>query len=71
VPLDFVVNSKLKRNLEQDKTDFHNLNKLIHEIQKLSVELDTLTLNFIASTKITSLMEQLFEHPEDVDLMKL
>ncbi len=70
IPLDFVVNSKLKRILEQEKPDFYELNRIINEIQKLSVELDTLTLNYIATQRITTLMEQLFESAEDVDLMK-
>jgi alpha-amylase/alpha-mannosidase (GH57 family) len=70
IPLDFVVNSKLKRILEHEIPDFHELNKIINEIQKLSVGLDTLTLNYISTLRITSLMEQLFEDPEDVELMK-
>lgn len=70
VPLDFIVNSKLKKILEQENVDMNELKKVSNEVLQLSVELDTLTLNYIATHKITGMMEKLFEIPDDVELMQ-
>ena len=71
IPLEFIINSKLRKILERDEINLDELEKVKEEINRLSVELDALTLNFIATERITSLMEQLFRHSDDVILMKL
>lgn len=70
VPLDFVVNAKLRKILEAGDIDFPSLRKAINEIIQLSVELDTLTFNYLATQKITGMMERLFGEYDNTDLMR-
>lgn len=70
MPLEFIINSKLKKVLDQEDVDLTELNKVKDEVLRLSVGLDTLTLNYVATERITLLMEQLFENPDDLVLMQ-
>lgn len=70
VPLEFVVNARLKRLIESDKLDFEELERIKEEVLRLSISLDSLTLDFIATERITSMMDSLFKNPFDIDLIK-
>ncbi len=70
IPLEFIVNAKLRKLLEQQEVNINELNRVQDEINRLSVNLDTLTLNYIATQRFTRYVERLFENPEDLVLMK-
>lgn len=70
IPLDFTVNGKLRKALEKEDPDIAELEKIKDEVLRLGVDLDSLTLDYLATQRITSMMESLFEHPEDTAHMR-
>jgi alpha-amylase/alpha-mannosidase (GH57 family) len=68
--VEFILNTDLRKSLENEELDLEHLQKLVGEAKKWSFELDRTTLGFVASQKINSLMEKLFETPEDVSLLE-
>lgn len=69
ISADYVVNSKLKREIKKNELDLKVFRELIDEINRLSVELDFVTLNFIATKKINRLIDRLYEQYDDTVLM--
>ena len=67
---EYIVNSKLKQFLKQKKIDFKELQKLIREVQQLSVKLDEPTLNFIASQRITYMVEEFEKDEGNISLIQ-
>ena len=70
VPVDFIVNSKVRRILEKEEIDLDELQRVAEEINRLDVELDTLFLNYLATQRVTQMMEQFFETPDNIKLME-
>lgn len=66
---DFIVNNRLKKILESERLDMTEYRNLKEEVSRLKVDLDTVTLNHIAGSHISSLMEKLSEDPTDVNLL--
>lgn len=66
---EFVLNFDLCKSLERGELD--SVQKLVEEIKRWSCEPDKSTLGYIASKKITALMEKLPQAPEDISLLKL
>lgn len=66
---DYVQNTDLKKTLEEE-VDVEKLQKIIEEIQRWSIRVDTTTVGFIADTWVRSAMENLDEKREDTDLIK-
>jgi hypothetical protein len=69
VPVDFIVNTKLRRILEKEEIDQQELRRVTEEINRLKIDLDQLTLNFLATQRVTQMMEMLFETPDNIKLM--
>ncbi|MBI1821218.1 MAG: DUF3536 domain-containing protein [Nitrospirae bacterium] len=66
---DFVINANLQDTLQQKEIDLVRLEKLIREVKRWSVRLDTATIGFLASAQIEALLKRSSLHPEDVALM--
>jgi hypothetical protein len=67
---DFIVNSKIKRILGSKSVDLKELRNIKDEIARLKVELDTVTLNYIATKRVSEFVDKLELNPEDLDVMK-
>jgi hypothetical protein len=65
-PLEFILNTDLRKLLENEELDLDRLQKLIEEVKRWSFEPDKITLGFVASQRINKLMEKLSQTPEDV-----
>lgn len=63
----FVINASFRRLLEEPELDLPDFKNLVEEFKRVesSTELDTVTLNFIATERITEMMQQLRENPQD------
>jgi alpha-amylase/alpha-mannosidase (GH57 family) len=70
MPVEFILNNDLCKVLREDKSDLRQLKKLVDEAARLSLQLDESTLRFEASRKISRLMEELGNSPDDVELLK-
>jgi alpha-amylase/alpha-mannosidase (GH57 family) len=68
---EFALNAELKKLLEAQDVDLPQLQKVIEDVKKLSVEVDTKTLNFIASAHVSTLMERLLRKPKDRTLLQV
>lgn len=69
-PLEFVINTDLRKWLEQENLNFEQLKRLVEEARGWPIELDKATLSFLTSQKINSLMEKLSRKPLDVSLLE-
>lgn len=69
-PVEFILNTDLRKLLESEELDLDRLQNLVEEVKRWSFELDKTTLGFVASQKINTLMERLFQTPEDVSLLE-
>ncbi len=66
----FTVNNKLKKILKNGEIDLSEMEEVVNSIRNLSVELDNVTLNFLATNLIDDIMEAIEKTPEDIQLIK-
>jgi len=69
-PVEFVLNTDIRKLLENEELDLERIQKSVEEIKRLSLEPDKPTLSFAASQRINTLMEGLSKTPEDVSLLE-
>jgi len=69
-PVEFILNTDLRKLLENEKLDFKKLHKLVEEFKKWTFKPDQDTLSFVVVQKINSLMKELSENPENLSLMQ-
>lgn len=68
--IEFIINSKIRRVLEDEEPDLAELESLTNAVKHLSLELDKKTLEYVASSRITALMEKLYSRPGDIGLLE-
>ena len=69
-PAEFILNHDLCRIIRRDPIDIAQLQKLIDEATKLSLQLDTTTLKFEVSRKMNSLMNKFEDSHDDIELLE-
>jgi hypothetical protein len=69
-PVWYIINFDLKKVLSNGNLDTKRLAVLVDEMTKGKFEPDTATLNYTASIAITSLMQRLYENPDDLILLE-
>lgn len=67
---EYILNTDLKRIFEKEDLEIENLKKLIDETRRWSVNIDTITIGFVASSWLNLLMERLYQQPEDLRLFE-
>ncbi|MBI5055616.1 MAG: DUF3536 domain-containing protein [Nitrospirae bacterium] len=67
---EYIINTDMKRIFEKEDLNIDELKKLMDEIKRWSIPLDTTTIGFVASSWITSVMERLSQQHEDVSLFE-
>jgi alpha-amylase/alpha-mannosidase (GH57 family) len=67
---EYVLNTDLKQIFEEVDLDIEKLKKLIDETRRWSVKIDTTTIGFVAGSWLNSLMEKLYQQPEDLRLFE-
>jgi hypothetical protein len=68
-PAAFIVQQDLCAEIDAEPLNIKRLNNLVEEAQRLSLDLDIKTINFEAARRISRLMNQLIEQPEDMELL--
>jgi hypothetical protein len=66
----FILNMDIRKLLEDKETDLEQLQRLVEEMKKWSLEPDKTLLEFVATQKINTLMVRLSKTPEDVPLLE-
>lgn len=69
LPIDLAVNTQLANLLREDRPKIDALEKLLDAAQRISVELDQLTINFIVSEKLNHFLLELEQRPGDQEYL--
>jgi len=70
VPPGFVLDPDLYKKIQNEETNVELLRKLIDQADRLSLQIDTTTLAFVASRKINSLMSNFEKYSDDIGLLE-
>ena len=68
-PAEFILQRDLCWEIEADPLNMKRLTNLVDEARRLSLNLDIETINFEAARRISQLMNELIEEPEDLELL--
>ncbi|MFH1062697.1 MAG: DUF3536 domain-containing protein [Candidatus Omnitrophota bacterium] len=68
---EFLFNTDMKKALEADQIEIKRLIELVKQVKRWSLKIDKQTIGFIASKRITSLMEEFKINPENVTNIKI
>jgi hypothetical protein len=69
-PMAFILNIDLCKLLENEELDIDQIQKLIVDIRKWSIEIDQKNLEFVATQRINKLMEKFSQIPNDIQLLE-
>ena len=69
-PVEFILNTDIRRALEHEYPDLRRLRKLAEQINALALEPDKALLNYVAQKRINLLMSELRGNPRDINLIK-
>jgi hypothetical protein len=64
---ELIIGTDIREELRSEELDFERIQKLVEETKRWALELDMKSLGFVASERITSIMEELSEAPEEVE----
>ena len=67
---ELILSTDIRHELQREELDLEEIQKLVEESKRWSLELDKKSLGFVASRKVTSLMQRLSEIPEDATLLE-
>jgi len=67
---ELILSTNIRHELQREELDLEEIQKLVEESKRWSLELDKKSLGFFASRKVTSLMQRLSEIPEDTTLLE-
>lgn len=70
LPIDLAVNTKLINMLSADEIDLKELTKLFNAVEIISVDLDLVTLNYLADVRVAELMKKLAEDPHSPTMLE-
>ncbi len=69
-PMEFILNSDLKSQIEAEELDFEGIQSLIEEFKRLNVQVDHSMITFVASNRLREMMRQFESEPDNVELLK-
>ncbi len=69
-PMEYITNTDLRRALENPEIDLRRVKDMAERFEEFSIQPDRSTLGFAARRKITALMAQLSENPEETDILR-
>ncbi|SDK84233.1 Glycosyl hydrolase family 57 [Catalinimonas alkaloidigena] len=70
IPVEFVLNTRIRRQLEARHIDLDELKRIFAEVKRLQVDLDLVTLHYATVERVNQLMEDLTTSPFKVALMQ-
>ena len=68
--VEFVLNRDISAALEAEDVDIKRFKQLVEEMKRWSFKRDQANFTFLASQKISSLMNRLSGHPDNINLME-
>jgi len=70
VATEYILNTDIKQVFQEVTVDIDKLSKLIDEAIKWNIKIDTTTLTYVASTWLSSTMDNIRQHTEDLQLFE-
>ncbi|MFP4081852.1 MAG: DUF3536 domain-containing protein [Candidatus Aminicenantes bacterium] len=70
-PVEFILNTDLRKLLESETIDLEEIKKLVEEFRTWPFQPDQTIFSFVACQKIDSLMKELSQKPDDLSLLKV
>ncbi|MBL6447472.1 DUF3536 domain-containing protein [Fulvivirga sp. 29W222] len=70
LPIDLAINTKLIGMFETEEINLKTLGNLLDVTKRISVELDTVTLNYLANERVRTLVDKLAIDPSDNELLQ-
>jgi alpha-amylase/alpha-mannosidase (GH57 family) len=67
---EFIFNTDIKKSLESEQVEVKKLVELVKQAKLWSLNIDKQTIGFVASKKITALMEQFNNNPDNIIMIK-
>ena len=67
---ELILSTDIRHELHREELDLEEIQKLVEESKRWSLELDKKSLGFVASQRVNSLMQRLAEIPEDTTLLE-
>jgi hypothetical protein len=71
MPVDMAVNNKIIHELENEPFKLHRLKHFLESASHIDVTLDIVTISYLTDNKLNSLMRQLREDPDNLELLCL
>ncbi len=68
--LEYILNVDMRKLLASDEIDLERLERLVVEIRKWDIGLDTETIPFVASQQVVAFMKKLAKTPENTEIME-
>jgi len=68
--VEFVLNRDISAVLEAEDVDIKRFKQLVEEMKRWSFKRDQVNFTFLASERISSLMDRLSDHPDNIHLME-
>ena len=69
MPVEMAVNNRLIKELKKKEFNLRRVEEQLKSAEAIKVELDFVTINFLIDQKLTDLMFQLEDDPEDMELL--
>ncbi len=66
----FFINSKIRSMLESPEIDLKELDDVIQQVHRFSVEIDSVTLNFLVTERLNTMMRNLESDPDNIPLIE-
>jgi len=68
--VEFILNRDISDVLQQEDVDIKRFKQLIEEMRRWSFKRDQTNFTFLASEKLSSMMNRLSDHPDNIQLME-
>ncbi|MFD1095794.1 DUF3536 domain-containing protein [Salegentibacter chungangensis] len=69
LPIEMAVNTKLTHILKDKPFNLQRFTKILNSSELVELELDVVTLNYLTNEKLTSLLNDLKQHPENLTIL--
>lgn len=70
LPVDLAVNTKLINLLKSDGQNLTEMRPILKNARRIEADLDEVTIKFLLDAKVSDLMKQLNQEPQDIELMR-
>ncbi len=71
VATEYILNEDMKQLFKEESLDVDSLEKLINEVEKWNIKIDTTTLSYVVSSWLNTIMDKIHKQAEDLQLFEM